>query len=159
MTTDGTKHAMWESDGSGGDAGAREDPERELVQDAGDGGSTGTRRALHALRRQVLEVLADLSVQAERRGSDARLGDADREALRRAEHALRERLADLVRDASWPRSLRDAHIVLHMAEVARHELSAARTRHGDGVLAVALLAQLCAALTRAFLSGREVGMD
>ena len=146
---------MWESDGSG-DAGAREDPERELAYEAGESGSASTRRALHALRRQVLEVLAELSVQADRRCADARLTDAGREALRQAEQALRALLADLVRDARWPRSLRDAHIVLRMVEVARHEL---RTRHGDGLVAVALLAQLRAALKRAFLSDKEVGMD
>ena len=146
---------MWEAEGSGGGAGAREEPERELAHGSE---SAAVRAALRALRRQVLEALSALSLSAQRRSTDARLSAGGQRALAEAERSLRALVAELVRDARWPGSVRDARIVLGMIEVGQRELSALRTAGGDGGRATALFAELAAALRRAFLSDQEVGM-
>ena len=150
---------MWESEGSGGSAGAREDPERELADGSGRSEPSAARAALRALRRQVLEALAGLSLSAQRRSQDPRLSADGQPLLAQAERGLRALAAELVRDTRWPCSVRDARIVLRMIEVAQRELSALRTQAGDVARASALFAELGVALRKAFLTNREVGMD
>ena len=148
---------MSETDGSGGGAGAREDSDPGLTEGARPGDPGEARVHLRALRRQVLESLAELADSARRRSADARLSARAHAALGEAERSLRARVTELGADGRWPSSQREARIVLRMIE----ELSGLRERESEGERerAAALLAELGAALRRAFLTDQEAGMD
>ena len=148
---------MSETDESGGGAGTREDSDPRLTDGTGPGDPGAARVHLRALRRQVLESLAELAESVRRRRADARLSARAHAALGEAERSLRARVTELAGDGRWPSSQRDARIVLRMIE----ELSALRGRESEGERerAAALLAELGAALRRAFLTDQEAGMD